>query len=141
MFKNASAKAFFGLVGLVLIVSGATDSAQARVRIDITQGNIEPMPVAIPSFIASGDDQTRSLVRELTSVVSADLARSGLFSVIDERAYIEQMESVNVRPRFADWRIIDAQVLVASWQGLLRIGQRTEPRMHGLRVVCRIRRA
>ena len=114
MFKNASAKAFFGLVGLVLIVSGATDSAQARVRIDITQGNIEPMPVAIPSFIASGDDQTRSLVRELTSVVSADLARSGLFSVIDERAYIEQMESVNVRPRFADWRIIDAQVLVVG---------------------------
>ncbi|MEM9898378.1 MAG: Tol-Pal system beta propeller repeat protein TolB [Pseudomonadota bacterium] len=88
--------------------------AQARVRIDITQGNIEPMPIAIPTFINGEDEESRQISRELTDVLVADLERSGLFRVIDERAYVENLESVNVRPRFVDWRVINSQVLVAG---------------------------
>ncbi|MEO1013867.1 MAG: Tol-Pal system beta propeller repeat protein TolB [Pseudomonadota bacterium] len=106
-------------IGLAVFMALTTSAAglapaAARVRIDITQGNIEPMPVAVPSFIASGVDADRDLVRDLTEVVSADLKRSGLFSVIDERAYIEDLDSVNRRPRFPDWRQINAQVLVVG---------------------------
>ncbi|MEL6359497.1 MAG: Tol-Pal system beta propeller repeat protein TolB [Pseudomonadota bacterium] len=98
-----------GLAGMV----ATFETASARVRIDITQGNVEPMPIAVPDFIGA-DDEIRQLSRDLSEVVNADLDRSGLFSVIDQRAYIETLESVNVRPRFSDWRIINAQVLVAG---------------------------
>ncbi len=87
--------------------------AAARVRIDITQGNVEPMPIAVPGFIGV-NDQAVGLGRDITDVIMADLDRSGLFSVIDQRAYIERLSGVDVRPRFADWRIINAQVLVVG---------------------------
>jgi TolB protein len=87
-------------------------AAEARVQIDITQGTVEPMPIAVPEFIGGGG--VSELARDVTEVVKADLDRSGLFSVIDPRAYIENVASVNVRPKFADWRLINAQVLVVS---------------------------
>jgi TolB protein len=104
---------FLMLMISIVAVGLIAPAAEARVRIDITQGNIDPMPVAIPDFLAA-DDQLRNLSRDMTEVVMADLDRSGLFSVIDQRAYIENMTSVNVRPRFPDWRIINAQVLVVG---------------------------
>ena len=91
----------------------AATPAAARVRIDITQANVEPMPVAAPDFLGQ-DSKSSEIGRDITGVIMADLDRSGLFSVIDQRAYIEKLTSVNVRPRFADWRIINAQVLIAG---------------------------
>ena len=94
----------------------APHSAIARVTIDITQGNVEPMPVAVPNFIGA-DDASSGLGRDITGVLMSDLDRSGLFKVIDQRAYIlppPEQRGVNVRPRFADWRIINAQVLVVG---------------------------
>ncbi|MEM9169192.1 MAG: Tol-Pal system beta propeller repeat protein TolB [Pseudomonadota bacterium] len=94
-------------------VAASAPSAQARVKIDITQGSVEPMPIAAPNFIGA-DDPRAQLGRDITGVVMADLERSGLFSVIDQRAYIENLDSVNTRPKFADWRIINANVLVVG---------------------------
>lgn len=103
------------LVSILLVLLGVVIATpvSARVRIDITQGNVEPMPVAVPDFLGT-DGQTAALSRDITEVIMADLDRSGLFSVIDQRAYIEKLTSLNTRPRFADWRIINAQVLVAG---------------------------
>jgi TolB protein len=101
------------LVTAVALSAAALSGAQARVVIDITQGNVEPMPIAVPEFIveAGGNSQ---IAKDITEVVKADLDRSGLFSIIDPRAYIEDVANVNTRPRFADWRLINAQVLVVA---------------------------
>ena len=108
MIRQALIAAFAALIGL-----GAAAPAGARVRIDITQATVEPMPVAVPDFIGT-DSQLTGLGRDVTGVIMADLDRSGLFSVIDQRAYVEKISSVDVRPRFPDWRIINAQVLVVG---------------------------
>ena len=100
---------------LIVLSLFAAQIAQARVTIDITQGNVEPMPIAVPEFLFTAADGAQTdLGRDITGVVMSDLDRSGLFQVIDQRAYIERPQSVNVRPRFADWRIINAQVLVVG---------------------------
>lgn len=115
-------KLILTLIACALPVAAAPFSeALARVRIDITQGTVEPMPIAVPEFISAGADPAMS--RDITEVVIADLDRSGLFSVIDQRAYIEDLSSVNVRPRFPDWRLINAQVLVAAEVRLLDDGR------------------
>jgi len=98
---------------IVIVSIMSTQALQARVRIDITQGNVDPMPVAAPNFLGATDDAA-NLGRDITGVFMSDLDRSGLFQVIDQRAYIFTQEDlgVNKRPRFADWRLINAQVLV-----------------------------
>ncbi len=107
MMRRLLALAAFALV-LVL-----APAARAQLRIDITQGNVEPMPIAITPFFGKNDAATTA-GRELAQVISADLERSGLFKPIDPRAFIQTPEALQTQPRFADWRAIAAQALVTG---------------------------
>ncbi len=113
--KTWSAFARYVLAAAVMAVVAVPAIAQAQEtpRIDITRGRSEPMPVAIPTFLVPGGGLD-GLSAEITDVIEADLERSGLFAPIDERAFVERLESINVKPRFADWRAINATVLVAG---------------------------
>jgi TolB protein len=84
-------------------------AAHAQVKVDITQGQIQPMPIAITDFV--GDSE---VARQISQVVEADLKRSGLFAPIDHAAFIEQIVNIDAPPRFGDWRIINAQSLVTG---------------------------
>ena len=55
-----------------------------------------------------------SVGQDLASVITADLERSGLFRPVDREAFIERNIGVNVRPRFGDWRVINALALVTG---------------------------
>ncbi|MFD1704508.1 Tol-Pal system beta propeller repeat protein TolB [Methylopila henanensis] len=97
--------ALFGLAALA-------PAARAQVNIDINQGNVQPLPIAIPAFLGQGGDA--ELARNIASVVEADLKRSGLFAPIDHKAFIEKITNTDAAPRFGDWRIINAQALVTG---------------------------
>jgi TolB protein len=86
-------------------------AAMAQVEIDITRGRTDPMPIAIPDYVGAADAE---LSEDIAEVVRNDLTISGLFAPIDEQAYIEDITNINVTPRFADWRVIGARVLVAG---------------------------
>jgi TolB protein len=87
----------------------ATAPANALVTIDVNKGNIEPLPIAITDFLA-GDQ----LGAEISGIITADLKRSGLFAPIDKSAFIEKISNPDVAPRFADWKVINAQALVTG---------------------------
>jgi TolB protein len=95
-------------------VSGAAmiAPASALIEIDITQGTIEPMPIALPDFSPEGGDA--QLARQLTEVISNNLRRSGLFRPLDPASFIEKNVSAQTTPRFGDWRTIGAQALVSG---------------------------
>ena len=97
--------------------------AAAVVRLDITEGNFQPLPIAIPKFIGAGpdDDETATAV---TQIITANLQRSGLFAPIDPAAYIERIASIDAVPRFPDWRNINAQALVTG-----RVGRQNDGRL------------
>lgn len=82
----------------------------AELRIDITRGHMQPLPIAITDFGGS-TPQEGAIGRDISKVVSADLERSGLFKPIDPRAFIQAAASLQVQPRFADWKLINAQAL------------------------------
>ncbi len=114
MKTGFSALASFRLIfvaALLLAVSATV--ARAELRIDITRGNVDPMPVAVTDFY-SADARSAAIGRELSEVIAADLERSGLFAPIDKRAFIQSNESLLVRPRFSDWRVINSQALVSG---------------------------
>ncbi len=83
--------------------------ANALVEININKGNIEPLPIAITDFLSKD-----GLGEKISSVVMADLKRSGLFAPIGKQAFIEKVTDPNAAPRFEDWRVINAQALVTG---------------------------
>src|SRR5512139_1357252 len=89
--------------------------AFAALQVDVNQGNIQPLPIAIPDFVAvapAADTNTAAAVQNIAKVVRADLERSGLFKPLEPKSYIDQITNINVAPNFANWRVISAQGLV-----------------------------
>src|SRR5256714_4508348 len=87
--------------------------AVAQTRLDVTQGNVAPLPIAVPDFVGGTPGDT-DVARGITQVITANLRRSGLFVPIDPAAYIEKVVSFDVLPRFPDWRAINAQGLITG---------------------------
>ena len=85
--------------------------AVAQLQIDITQGSVAPLPIAIPSFY-SNKRQHQELGASIGDVISANLERSKLFRSIDKNAFIQIPTSIDIRPRFNDWRLIGSQAMV-----------------------------
>jgi TolB protein len=97
--------------GMAVVLGLLMQPAQAKLEIDITKGNFEPLPIAVPDFSGASGDMG-AVGRNISGVVAADLERSGLFRIIDKAAYIEQVNHNTATPRFADWRQINADGLV-----------------------------
>ncbi|MBT7138793.1 MAG: Tol-Pal system protein TolB [Rhodospirillaceae bacterium] len=85
--------------------------AQAELRIDITRGTVEPLPIAVTDFVG-GTTVEQEYGRGISRVIAADLERSGLFKPLDSRAFIQNSQGPGTLPRFGDWRVINAQALV-----------------------------
>ncbi len=89
----------------------AGTNAHAVVRFDVTSGNVQPMPIALPDFLPGSSAETDTS-RNITSIIAANLQRSGLFAPINPAAYIEKISNSDAVPRFPDWKAINAQALV-----------------------------
>ncbi len=110
--------------GATAALSGlAPRPAGAAVQLDVTQGNIQPVPIALPDFVG-GSAPDGEVARNVTQIITANLRRSGLFAPIDPAAYIEKIGNIDAVPRFADWRTINAQALVTG-----RITRQTDGRL------------
>ncbi|MEE8214453.1 MAG: Tol-Pal system protein TolB, partial [Alphaproteobacteria bacterium] len=102
------------MAALLAITEGAAiRTAAAELKIDITRGKVEPMPVAITNFLGNSPRE-KFIGSKLSSVLRKDLERSGLFRSIDPKAFIQTPKALQVQPRFADWRVISAQALVSG---------------------------
>ncbi|MBN8875803.1 MAG: Tol-Pal system protein TolB [Rhodospirillales bacterium] len=88
--------------------TGGGTGAKSAV-IDVTRARAEPIPVAIPDF--GGDSQ---LGRDIAGVISADLARCGLFRVIPSSSFVQSGPSDAGAPNFANWRGTGTQALVTG---------------------------
>ena len=87
-------------------------SAKADLEIDVTQGQIAPTPIAIPDFIHM--DGGADVGRDIAGVVGTDLEHSGLFRLVSKLSFIQDTASAFKGPRFADWRMVNAQCLLVG---------------------------
>jgi len=85
--------------------------AAAVLKIDITSGRVQPVPIAIPAF-GSSDEQAKKTASDISAVIEKDLERSGLFAPIEANAFIQKIEGVETIPSFGDWRKINSQLLL-----------------------------
>ena len=106
------------IIGVALLLApGHVPYAQAQsggpLRIEITEGVIEPLPFALPVFQAE-NAEAAALAAQISQVVSADLTGTGLFREIAPAAFISNVTNFNAPVQFADWKAINAQALVTG---------------------------
>lgn len=107
--------AFLALVAVILGVaafSAAPVLAQNPPRIVIGPGVIEPMPIAVPTFVDEGG--AGDYASAISRVVISDLEGTGFFRNIGEAAHISRVTSFDGGIQFEDWKAINAQVLVTG---------------------------
>ena len=99
-----------------LALCGAV-SASAQIKVDITGGISQPMPIAIPAMptpqqasTPAGD--TTSLGGRVADVITADLKNSGLFSPLGPGSLRGVAFPQVPSPDFAFWKTTGAQALV-----------------------------
>lgn len=97
--------------GLLLTASPRTAFSQARVQ--VTEGQFKPIPIALPNFVA-GTPADAEVSAGVTQVITNNLGRSGLFQPIDQAAYIEKVVNIDAAPQFANWKTVNAQALVTG---------------------------
>ena len=96
--------------------------AFALIEVDITRGNLNPLPVAVsPLAIDKSSKENfkkilkkENLGSEISMIVENNLKQSGLFNPLNKEAFLQEAEIANLKPRFEDWNLIKAQALVTG---------------------------
>ena len=104
------------LIAMLFSLLPAALAAQERsgpLRIEITEGVIEPVPIAVAPFLAE-NPAAADFAQQITAVVSADLTGTGLFRDVPRDAYISQISSFDGAVAYADWRAINVEALVTG---------------------------
>ncbi|MBT6096914.1 MAG: Tol-Pal system protein TolB [Marinovum sp.] len=91
----------------------ATAAVSAPLRIKITEGVVEPLPFAAPSFIAD-NAAGAEYAKALADIIAQDLTGSGLFRQIPEAAHISKITSFASPVQYSDWKAINAQALITG---------------------------
>lgn len=100
-----------GVLCLGLFASVA--AAQTEPHITFTDPVIEPMPYAVPDFVALNGEAAKA-AHDLARVVADDLTGTGLFREIPAQAYISGITSFDAPVAYNDWQAINAQVLITG---------------------------
>jgi len=94
----------------------------ALVEVDITRGNLDPLPIAISPLhvelgsqeIKQDDKFIKNIGEEISKVIEVNFRRSGLFNPLKKDSFVQNPDIAHVKPRFEDWRLIKAQALVTG---------------------------
>jgi len=112
-------KLYFLILGLFFIFPTKSFSL---IEVDITRGNLNPLPVAVSSLFSS--EQTYSDLKkelkindlglEISKVIENNLRQSGLFNPLSKDAFLQKPDIAHLKPRFEDWALIKAQALITG---------------------------
>ena len=98
---------------LIILFIFLIPSSYAALDVTISQGKVEPTPIAITSFFGNSDKTVKG-GEVLREIISNNLTNSGLFYTVDDDLYIQSDNLVDKVPRFEDWKIIKAQFLLSG---------------------------
>ena len=105
---------------LILLFILAPIHANALIEVDITRGNLNPLPLAVSPL--SIDEESRKVFEkilkkenigtEISNIVENNLRTSGLFNPLDKKAFLQAPDIANLKPRFEDWNLIKLKHLL-----------------------------
>ena len=101
------------LAAAVLSQAGVATAQSGPLRIEITDGVIEPLPYAVRSFIAE-TAAANEMSAQIARVIASDLSGTGLFREIPASAHISKITDFNASVQYADWKAVNAQALITG---------------------------
>ena len=111
--------------------------AFSLIEVDITRGNLSPLPVAVSPLSVDSESKERfekllkkkNIGAEISLVVENNLLKSGLFNPLDKDAFLQNPNIAHLKPRFEDWALIKAQALITGKVTLVNEKLRVEFRL------------
>ena len=92
-------QSLFAAFVVAFALLGFAAPASAQVRVNVEEGHLNPMPIAVVDFLGS-NPAAEQVGRDVAGVIRANLDRSGLFRPIPPNAFIERISALEVPPRF-----------------------------------------
>lgn len=99
--------AAIGMTAVLLVL--AAPSSQAQLRLDITQGVSDAVPIAIVPFGAQAEGGSA----DVAAVVASDLQRSGRFAPVARQDMVARPVR-GEQIRFEDWRLLKSDFIVVG---------------------------
>ena len=109
---------FFSIIFVFLL----TNNSYSLIEVDITRGNLNPLPIAVSPLFAD-ETSNKELLKEIniknlgesiSLVIENNLKRTGLFNTLDKNAFLQNPDIAHLKPRFEDWALIKAQALITG---------------------------
>ena len=132
-WKDKNLKFLRTLIVLLLIQF----KAYALIEVDITRGNLSPLPVAVSPL--SSDKKSlvevekilkiKDIGSEISLVVENNLKQTGLFNPLAKDAFLQKPDIAHFKPRFEDWKLIKAQALITGKVEIINENLRVEFRL------------
>jgi TolB protein len=97
-----------------------TNKAFSLIEVDITRGNLDPLPIAVsplhvdPNSKTSSNIKVKELGEKISEIVEKNFKSTGLFNPLKKDAFVQKPDIAHLKPRFEDWRLIKAQALVTG---------------------------
>ena len=128
--RNSSRWLVQSILAAALVLAAAY--APAKVYIDINAPSVRRIPVAVPLLKRSAAGASDASV-VIAETLRSDLGFSGLFDMVDPRAYLEDPQKALVVPdskAFSDWLTVGAEVLIKGQVDLQADGITVELRAY-----------
>jgi TolB protein len=109
---------FLYFTSLILILY--TSSAYSLIKVDITRGNLDPLPIAVSPLHVDIKSETidkiksKDLGENISKIIEKNFRSTGLFNPLKKDAFVQKPDIAHLKPRFEDWRLIKAQALVTG---------------------------
>ncbi len=108
------------IIILSLIFIFYSNISHSLIKVDITRGNLDPLPVAVSPLHVDvkseniEDLKVKELGEKISEIVEKNFRSTGLFNPLEKDAFVQKPDIAHLKPRFEDWRLIKAQALVTG---------------------------
>ena len=105
-------------ITIFLIISFS--HSYALIKVDITRGNLDPLPIAVSPLHVDiksqklNDVKVNNLGLKISQIIEQNFKSTGLFNPLKKEAFVQKPDIAHLKPRFEDWRLIKAQALVTG---------------------------
>ena len=108
------------IIIFAIIYLNVVQSANALIKVDITRGNLDPLPIAVSPLHVDNSSENienidvKKLGVKISSIIEKNFKSTGLFNPLKKEAFVQKPDIAHLKPRFEDWRLIKAQALVTG---------------------------
>ena len=105
---------------IILLNFFLINNSHALIEIDITRGNLDPLPIAVSPLHVDiksenyNDMDIKELGGDIADIIEKNFRATGLFNPLKKEAFVQKPDIAHLKPRFEDWRLIKAQALVTG---------------------------